>query len=109
MGAGNYYDRLRLHVRSIDKNTANGQDEETFTPDAYLWGRVEVESGRKQADYGANQTGADATIYVRNLPTVSALDRIEAVEWEETWVIDRVRRGNNELILDCFRYDELAV
>ena len=109
MGAGEYADRLKWKKRTITKNAANGQDEESFADNGFLWAAIELTAGRKQTDYGATQTGADATIRIRNLPAVSALDRLEAVEWEELWVIDHVRRGDNELVCECVKFDALDV
>jgi head-tail adaptor len=100
---------MRRQVRSVSKNPTTGQEVETFADGSLYWCRIEVESGRRQQDYGAQQTGTDATIYVRNMPELSALDRLYAVEWAETWIIDSIMRGDNEMICDCYRYDELAV
>jgi head-tail adaptor len=107
MAAGQYKDRLTWLKRTVAKNPNNGQDEETFTENGFLWGSVELTTGRKSIDYGAEQTGADATIRLRNYPTVSALDRLELKAEGELWVIDHVRRGDNELICEVMKYDEL--
>lgn len=105
--AGNYPDRLRRLVRSVTKNTANGQDEESFTQGDYYWCDIEYTNGRRQTDYGATQTGADVTITFRNYPTLSALDRM--TDGTSTYVIDNIRYGDNELIADGFYYDDLGV
>jgi len=107
MGAGNYPDRLRRLVRSTDKNAQNGQDEETFTPGAYYWCRVETPNGRRQKDYGATQTGADVTIFVRNFPTLTALDRL--TDGATVYVVESVRPGVNELIAEGNYFDELDI
>jgi SPP1 family predicted phage head-tail adaptor len=107
MAAGQYKDRLTWLKRTVTKNPNNGQDEETFTVNGSLWGSVEPTTGRKAIDYGAEQTGADATIRLRNYPTVSALDRLELPAEGELWVIDHVRRGDNELVCEVVKYDDL--
>lgn len=107
MAAGTYKDRLKWLKRIITKNPTNGQDEESFEDNGSLWGSVELTTGRKAIDYGAEQTGADATIRLRNYPTVSALDRLELTAEGELWVIDHVRRGDNELVCEVVKYDEL--
>lgn len=107
--AGDYSDRIRRHVCTQTVNPANGQEEETFTPSNYLWARIEIDSSRKQQDYSSQQTGVDATIYIRNYPTLSPLDRLYSQEWDELWIIQSIKRGNNELICDCLRFDELEV
>lgn len=109
MGAGNYYDVLRHQVRSVTKDTTTGQDVETFTDGDLLWGRIEPTARSSQTTYGAKESGADGTIYLRCMPDVSALDRLYAEEWEELWIIDNVVRGANEMICDVFRFTDLEV
>jgi len=94
-------------VRSVSKDSTNGQDEETFTPGSYYWCRVEIGSGRRQRDYGANQTGADVTVYVRNYPTLTALDRM--TDGTATLVIESIRAGDNEWICEAHYYDDLDI
>lgn len=107
MKAGEYKDRLKWLKRTTTKNPNNGQDEETFTDNGSLWASVELTTGRKAIDYGAEQTGSEATIRIRNFPSVSALDRLELTSEGEWWVIDHVRRGDNELVCDVMKFDEL--
>lgn len=106
MGAGNYPDRLQRLVRSIVKNTDNGQDEESFTPGAYYWCRVEYDIGTADVDYGAEQTGGTVTIHVRNQPTLSALDRLS--DGSTTFALDSIRpEGKTELVCEAHYYDDL--
>lgn len=106
-GAGEYADRLTWKKRTAVKNPANGEDEEVFTDSGLLWCAVEEGSGRKQTDYGAEQSGEETTVRIRNYPAVSALDRLFSGEWGELWIIEDIARGNNELVCRCHRYDEL--
>ena len=108
-GAGIYGDRLQRLVRTVTKNPQTGQDEETFTPAEWLWATVESLTGRRQRDYGADQTGADAVIRVRNWPTLSALDRLSRPVWGETYVIDTIAYGDNETVCTCIKYDDLTL
>jgi head-tail adaptor len=78
---------------------------ETWTAVGHLWCAVEVLSGRRQQDYGADRPGTAATIRVRNWPALSALDRLSLGEWGETWVIESVRRGDNELVVEAHQFD----
>jgi head-tail adaptor len=105
--AGQYPTRLRRLVRSTSKDAANGQDEETFTPGAYYWCRVEMPNGRRQRDYGAIQTGADVTVFVRNYPTLTALDRL--TDGNTTLILESVRAGENEWICEANYFDDLDV
>jgi head-tail adaptor len=106
--AGKYDSRLTWKKRTATKNPQNGQDEETFNDNGFLWAGVEADTGRVLRDYGSEQTGADVTIRVRNYPALSALDRLYSSEWNETYIIESIGRGNNELICTAFLYDELA-
>ena len=105
-GAGNYADRLTWKKRSVTKDNL-GQDKETFADNGGLWGDIDLTNGRRQTDYGSSQTGADAVIRIRNWPTLSALDRLYSAEWNELWVIAHLRRGENELVCECVKYDAL--
>lgn len=106
MGAGQYPDRLQLLQRSTSKDSSNGQDVETYTPSSYYWCRVEPTTGRNQRDYGAEQTGADVTIVVRNQPSISALDRMS--DGTSTYILDNKRKeGKTELVFDGFYFDDL--
>ena len=105
--AGEYGERMQRLVRSITKDGVTGQDKEHFTPSELLWCKIDVGSGRQQRDYGGEQTGATGTIAVRNYYPVSALDRLVALQWGETWIIQTVHRGDNEMICECYRYDSL--
>lgn len=107
--AGQYGDRLQWLARSINKNAQTGQDEESFDFVGYLWASVEDMTGRRQRDYGANETGADATIRVRNWPGVSALDRLTRPEWEEAYVIESIAYGDNETICTANKFDDLVI
>lgn len=106
---GTYDTRFQWLRRSTTKNAQNGQDEETFTGNGYLWGALEQTTGRTSSDYGAEQTGADVEIRVRNYPTLSPLDRLYSAEWDETYILDSIRRANNELVIEAHVYDDLQL
>ena len=105
--AGTYPYRLQRLVRTITKDTTTGQDEETFTPGAYYWSNVEITNGRRQRDYGADQTGSDVTVYVRNFPTLTAQDRL--TDGITTIVIESIRRGDKEWICEGNYYDDVTI
>lgn len=106
MAAGNYPDRLMWQVRNIEKDEI-GQDVESFGDADTLWCRVDYTNGRRQKDYGATQTGAAVTIYIRNYPTVKALDRL--TDGTTTFIIDNLRPGTDEIIADGNYYDTLVI
>lgn len=107
-GAGDYGDRLKWYKQSIAKDEL-GQDVESFADNGLLWGNIEVTNGTKQTSYGAAETGWDAMVKIRNMPPLRTQDRLYSVEWQETYVIEHIARGNNELICQCVKYDELGL
>jgi head-tail adaptor len=106
--AGVYNERLHWMKRSNTKDNI-GQDVASYTHDGYLWANVEPETGRRQDDYGADQAGQNGTIRIRNYPTVSALDRLYRPEWEQTWIIDSIVYGEDEIIVAAHVYESLDV
>ena len=107
--AGQYPDRLQWLKRTTTKDPDTGEDQETFPLNGYLWCSIEPNVGRRQQDYGAEQTGVDGQIRIRNMPAVSALDRLYSAEWDETWILEDIVRGANELIVRCHRFDDLVL
>ena len=105
--AGKYPYLLQRLVRTISKDPNNGQDEETFVTGDYYWCRVDINAGRRQRDYGDNQTGADVTVYVRIYPLLSAQDRL--TDGSTVIVIESIRKGENEWICEGNYYDDLEV
>lgn len=105
--AQNYPHRLELLERSIEKNSNTGEEKEVYEHnDKTYWARVEINSGSRDKDGGMYQTGCDATIYIRNYPYINAVDRLYHAKYSETWIIEDIRRGDNEYILSCHKYDE---
>jgi len=105
--SGDYPNRLRRFARTVVKNAATGQDVEAFTGASYLWCRIETNNSKKQKDFGGEQTGTDQTIYVRNFPTLKATDRLKLLDL--TYIITSIQVGENELILDCTKFDDLTL
>lgn len=106
MSAGEYDTPLQRLAQSTAKNATNGQEEETFTPGSWYWCAVEVTNSRRTTDYGSQQTTQEATIRVRNYPTLTALDRLQDGSGT-TWVIDSMYTGDDELVCDCHAWDAL--
>lgn len=106
--SGEYGSRLRwlVCVRETDPDT--GSVEESFVPSGWLWCSVEETSGRRQSEYNAPETGANADIRVRNFPALSALDILEDEDAGYYWKVDSIHNGDNELVCDCYRRDELV-
>ncbi len=106
--AGTYSDAVVRLVCTRVKSADNGQEVETFADGASLWTRIEIESGRRQEDYGAEQTGVQATIRVRNFPALTALDRFRDGDGQ-IYIIETIRPGDDEWICDCHAYDALEI
>lgn len=107
MGAGNYDSRLERLTFTPAAASSTGQRVPNWVPsDTFLWCSVDETNGRRSQNYGATETGSDVEIKVRNFPTLKVNDVLEDIEGTK-FVIDQLRNGDNELICDCHRYDEL--
>ena len=104
--AGKYSDRLRVLQRTTTRDDLTGEIIESFEGENYLWCRVEINTSRRQNEIGSPRTAQEATIYVRNYPSITSLDRLKDESWNNIWVIDSIKRGDNELILDCYAFDD---
>lgn len=107
--ARNYPHRLLWFrtQRTTDASTGDKPYDLPAVQVGLLWGRVEETYGQRQEDYGAERTGSQADVYVRNLPALDAdTDRLE---WDgRTWRIDHIRRnGRLEIICRCYSFDAL--
>lgn len=97
-------------IHSLTRDTVSGEDVLTFTDSGYhLWCDTEETNSRLQTDYGAPQTGADATIRIRNYPDVSAQDRLIDDFFGFVWIIESISYGDNEIIATASRFDDLEV
>ena len=106
---GFYSDHVQWLQHSLTKETSYGQEKETWTSIGWLWCKLEETSGRSSKDYGAEQSGAELEIRIRNYPAISTLDRFFSPKWNQTYIIDTIRRGDNELIVDAHVYDDLTI
>jgi head-tail adaptor len=103
--AGDYSSRMEWMQQSFVQNSL-GEKEEVFTSNGYLWCCIDTQTGRRQTDYGAPRSGATATIRIRNYVGVVPLDRLRNAEFGEFWVIDSISYGDDELICDCYRFED---
>lgn len=100
MNAGEYSNRLQLLQCTRTLDTATGDKPKTYTAAGYLWAAVDLESASVQSEYGAPRSQSTGTIRLRNYPTVTTSDRLYLAEWEQTYIIDGIRWGDNETICD---------
>lgn len=105
--AGEYNKRLRWLTPTITKDADVGQDVYTHENNGYLWCNVDEYNGRRTNEFNAVQTGADAIIRVRRYPDVTVHDLLLDEANDYFWHIEQKHIGDNEVILDCHRNDEL--
>jgi head-tail adaptor len=102
MNAGDYPYRLQWLqcVRTTDNTT--GDAPKTYTSNGYLWGSVDLQSSNSQTDYGAVRNQASGTIKLRNFPNIVGSDRLFSSLYNQTFVIDGVRKDfeNNQMVLE---------
>lgn len=94
-------------VCSRVKNNTNGDLEESFSAGAYYWCAVEYAGSTVRDDYDGQQTSQNITVRVRNFPALSALDKFTDEDGKEI-VIESIYKGDNELICECYSYDEVT-
>jgi hypothetical protein len=105
MAAGGYPDRFErlVYTRGNRDGFGDVKPNITYPPGGYLWGHLgEAFAGREEV-LESERNRVRAEIRLRNYPDVKPLDRLVSVEWEETYQVETVRRGDNELILDVIR------
>jgi SPP1 family predicted phage head-tail adaptor len=101
------YDTLFTWLKQSEDADIVGQEIETFTPNGTLWGALKYGSGSKNKDFESDQTGVTATIRIHNYPDLSALDRFSV--GDETFLIETIVPGDDELVCECIRYDTLEL
>lgn len=109
--AGNYVQtRLIWLVPTITTDATTGEEIQVHARNEdqpYLWASVEELAGRRQTDTGATQTGVDVEIRVRNYPAVNVKDLLKDEYQEYVYRLDSIRNGDDEIVIDAFRYDSL--
>jgi len=109
MAAGVYTSRLLWLKCTKTKNEDNGDLEDTWSANGYLWCAVEETNARQgQNEYDAPQTGVDVEIRVRNYPALATIDRLEDTYYGYMYQITGIRNGDDELIVDAFRRDSFT-
>lgn len=104
--AGKYNQRLTW-LRVIEtKDNDNGDTVKTHEDNGELWGSVEITNGRKQEEYGADVTGGDGEIRLRNYPVVGVKDLLRDT-YDVTYHITDIIQGDNEIILTVYYHDTL--
>jgi hypothetical protein len=106
--AGDYTRKLRWLKNVTPTSTTTGdRTPATYTAAGYLWCNVVEETGQHDTEHGAVEAGAAGTIRVRNYPALSALDLLKDEQRNIVWHIDSIHRGDDEIILDAYRLDDM--
>lgn len=105
MAAGIYNMRLlwRSYTETLDDNS--GELVITHTDNGYLWCSVVENNGRELTEAGAKITGADCEIRCRNYPPIDVKDLLVDEYYEQTYRINSIYQGDNEMILDCYYHN----
>jgi head-tail adaptor len=104
--AGAYNQRLTWLQGTRTKDTETGEMVLTHEENGSLWGSVEITNGRKATEYGAEFTGGDGEIRLRNTPAVTVDDMLRD-GGGITYHIEDIIEGDNELILTVYYNDTL--
>lgn len=94
--------------RELTTNDVDNERKESWPENGTLWGSYPDETfGRRNTEFGADQSGSNATILIRHRPALSANDRL--IFEGRTWIIDSIHRDGLNLSCDCYSYDTLVV
>ncbi len=111
MDAGFYNVRfIWLKQSYVPDETRGDPNQETFAPQiGPLWGNLQLVSSSEEQKMGGGRAMATATIRLRGIPPISALDRLQD-GWGRIWWVDgrRVDFQNWEVICDAHEFDEPA-
>lgn len=88
-------------VRSPDGIT--GDSPKTYpSSGVYLWGAYEAQTGQEQNQFGATRSVTSGQVRFRGFPTISTLDRLRYVNYNEIYDISGIHRDfeANETVVD---------
>lgn len=107
---GKYRYRVVRMMRTTLKN-AYGQDEETFVDAGTYHAAIDETSDDKRRNYSQSNSAATTEIRLRNYQVFSANDRLRLsgphrLRIGDVFVVDGVRFGTFETIVDCHRFTE---
>lgn len=107
MSAGNYPDRFEWFsvtrpAPDLVGHRAAARDWPGVSQ-GFLWGVLEDLQPGEETLQGSDKPTVRARVRLRNMPPVKVQDRLRHTEYNETYRIESVTRGDNELILDVIR------
>lgn len=107
MNAGKYSTSFTFKKASLNKDNTTGQDKYSYADNGTVWGSLDYTNANVEEDYGAKRGKTRATIRLRQYVPITTLDRLFSKQFEETWMIEGIRFGNNETILDVYEYEAI--
>jgi hypothetical protein len=103
--AGAYRVRYQWQRNGLADPDGAGQKARDYEAGGFLWGTdAELMDAGEDERGGGKRQRTTATIRVRNHPAVRPRDVLYSAEWDETWKVMTVQRGDNEMLLGVERY-----
>lgn len=102
MNPGIYSTKMEWLQASRESDGTTGAQKKTYASGGYLWSFLGGQQGAiEQTDqFGAVRLVVTAEARIRQYPDVKPIDRLRDTEWDETYQVVGVRRGDNEIIVD---------
>src|SRR5262249_45339672 len=103
-GAGYYNRPLTRLVRTEDDSNAYASKEYTFAPNGdQYYGHVQQTGSTEAEINGRLLTKTAVKIEVRGWVSLNTLDRLVDQQFSETYIIDSIARGDDELVVIGYR------
>jgi head-tail adaptor len=93
MGTGDYRHRFAWLQSSRTEDTTTGDRPRSYTNQGNLWGSIDLESATEETQLGAVRETTYGTVRFRGWVGVSAMDRLVWNQFNETFIVDGVRRS----------------
>src|SRR5437868_2624586 len=102
-GSG-WYDRCftRL-VRDTSKDSFGGTEYTFVDSGNAYWGSLEQTGSVEVDERNRTTTHTTARIVLRGWLTLTTLDRLVDTEWDETYIITSIARGDDEIIVEAYK------
>lgn len=102
-GAGTYSTRLEWSAAPLGAPDSFGERQRVPAVNGLLWGAIDNQSSGEEVVNGTLRNVLRATVRIRNAVAVKPRELLRDVEWDETWTVESVYRGDNETVCDVYR------
>lgn len=75
--AGDYWEKCKLHTRTVETDEDTGFKRPTWTAGGILWCYSADVKAEKKLAYGIMNSEIETEIHIRGYPTIDAKDRLE--------------------------------